>query len=183
VAFVSPLLKSRLQLQQAKSSKRHAHRKVDHQQRIHLKPPTSTTQDVDEKFTAVDNVASPDSRAVDCTSAAEQIGRPNQSQYQTRSPSNPLLRRFFQCQGVLAPHVADRGPYRRGLRFGGARSTWRSSLRGAIRLTMNAFAIGPSRRESRRPAKFITAPSLARPDQVRAAYDPAGLFHSWMARG
>ena len=120
--------------------------------------------------------------AVDCTSAAEQIG-PNQSQYQTRSPSNPLLCKFFQCQGVLALHVADRGPYRRGLRFGGARSTWRSSLGGAIRLTMNTIAIGPSRRESRRPAKFITAPSLARPDQVRAAYDPAGLFHSWMARG
>jgi hypothetical protein len=45
------LLKSRLQLQQAKSSERRADWKVDHQQRIHLKPPTITTQDVDEKFT------------------------------------------------------------------------------------------------------------------------------------
>ncbi|HXB90174.1 MAG TPA: hypothetical protein VNW74_29455 [Mycobacterium sp.] len=24
---------------------------------------------------------------------------------------------------------------------------------------------------------------MARLDQVRAAYDPASLFHSWMARG
>jgi hypothetical protein len=57
------LLKSRLQFQQAKSSERRADWKVDHQQRIHLKPPTITTQDVDEKFTAAppDNVASPDS--------------------------------------------------------------------------------------------------------------------------
>jgi hypothetical protein len=56
------LLESRLQLQQAKSSERHAHWKVDHQQRIHLKPPAGTTQGFDEKFTAaLDNAASPDS--------------------------------------------------------------------------------------------------------------------------
>jgi hypothetical protein len=55
------LLKSRLQLQQANSSERHADWKVDHQQRIHLKPPTGTTRGFDEKFTAApDNVASPD---------------------------------------------------------------------------------------------------------------------------
>jgi FAD/FMN-containing dehydrogenase len=34
---------------------------------------------------------------------------------------------------------------------------------------------------ARRPAKFITDPNMARLDQVRAAYDPDGLFHSWMA--
>ena len=45
------ITEARLQLQQAKSSERHAHRKVDHQQRTHLKPPTGTTQDFDEKFT------------------------------------------------------------------------------------------------------------------------------------
>jgi hypothetical protein len=36
---------------------------------------------------------------------------------------------------------------------------------------------------ARRPATFITDPNMARLDQVRAAYDPEGLFHSWMARG
>lgn len=36
---------------------------------------------------------------------------------------------------------------------------------------------------ARRPAKFITDPNMARLDRVRAAYDPDGLFHSWMARG
>ena len=36
---------------------------------------------------------------------------------------------------------------------------------------------------ARRPAKFITDPNMARLDQVRAAYDPDGLFHSWMAAG
>jgi FAD/FMN-containing dehydrogenase len=36
---------------------------------------------------------------------------------------------------------------------------------------------------ARRPAKFITDPNMVRLDQVRAAYDPDGLFHSWMARG
>jgi hypothetical protein len=62
VLLVRPLLKSRLQLQQAKSSERHANWKVDHQRRIHLEPPAITTQDPDEKFTAApDNVASPDS--------------------------------------------------------------------------------------------------------------------------
>jgi hypothetical protein len=60
--LVSPLLKSRLPLQQAKSNERRSDRKVDHQQRIHLKPPTATTQGFDEKFTtAPDNEASPDS--------------------------------------------------------------------------------------------------------------------------
>jgi FAD binding domain len=32
----------------------------------------------------------------------------------------------------------------------------------------------------RRPAKFITDPNMARLDNVRSAYDPDGLFHSWM---
>ena len=36
---------------------------------------------------------------------------------------------------------------------------------------------------ARRPAKFITDPNMARLDQLRAAYDPDGMFHSWMARG
>ncbi|MGB6207896.1 FAD-binding oxidoreductase [Mycobacterium sp.] len=36
---------------------------------------------------------------------------------------------------------------------------------------------------ARRPAKFITDPNMARLDQVRASYDPDGMFHSWMARG
>src|SRR5271165_1077954 len=33
-----------------------------------------------------------------------------------------------------------------------------------------------------RPAKFATDESMARLDEVRAAYDPDGLFHSWMGR-
>ena len=33
-----------------------------------------------------------------------------------------------------------------------------------------------------RPLKFVTDPHLARLDQVRAAYDPEGRFHSWMGR-
>jgi FAD/FMN-containing dehydrogenase len=36
---------------------------------------------------------------------------------------------------------------------------------------------------ARRSATFITAPNMARLDQVRAAYDPNGMFHSWMASG
>jgi FAD/FMN-containing dehydrogenase len=36
---------------------------------------------------------------------------------------------------------------------------------------------------ARRPAKFITDSNMARLDQIRAQYDPEGLFHSWMARG
>jgi FAD/FMN-containing dehydrogenase len=35
---------------------------------------------------------------------------------------------------------------------------------------------------ARRPAKFITDANMARLDQLRAAYDPDGMFHSWMAR-
>lgn len=35
---------------------------------------------------------------------------------------------------------------------------------------------------ARRSATFITDPNMARLDQVRAAYDPDGMFHSWMAR-
>jgi hypothetical protein len=34
----------------------------------------------------------------------------------------------------------------------------------------------------RRPAKFITAPNMARLDKVRSTYDPDGRFHSWMGR-
>jgi len=33
-----------------------------------------------------------------------------------------------------------------------------------------------------RPAKFMSAPKLARLDQIRAQRDPQGLFHSWMGR-
>lgn len=33
-----------------------------------------------------------------------------------------------------------------------------------------------------RPLKFVTEEHLARLDQVRAAYDPEGRFHSWMGR-
>ncbi len=36
---------------------------------------------------------------------------------------------------------------------------------------------------ARRSATFITDPNMARLDAVRAAYDPDGLFHSWMACG
>ena len=36
---------------------------------------------------------------------------------------------------------------------------------------------------ARRSATFITEPNLARLDQVRAAYDPDGVFHAWMASG
>jgi hypothetical protein len=36
---------------------------------------------------------------------------------------------------------------------------------------------------ARRPATFITDPNMTRLDKVRAAYDPDGMFHSWMARG
>ncbi|MDT5205270.1 MAG: hypothetical protein QOD34_1906, partial [Mycobacterium sp.] len=35
---------------------------------------------------------------------------------------------------------------------------------------------------ARRPATFITEPNMARLDQVRAAYDPDGMFHSWMGQ-
>jgi hypothetical protein len=33
---------------------------------------------------------------------------------------------------------------------------------------------------ARRPATFITEPNMARLDRVRAAYDPDGMFHSWL---
>ena len=33
---------------------------------------------------------------------------------------------------------------------------------------------------ARRPATFITEPNMARLAQVRAAYDPDGMFHSWL---
>jgi FAD/FMN-containing dehydrogenase len=36
---------------------------------------------------------------------------------------------------------------------------------------------------ARRSATFITEPNMARLDQVRAAYDPSGMFHTWMASG
>jgi FAD/FMN-containing dehydrogenase len=32
---------------------------------------------------------------------------------------------------------------------------------------------------AQRPATFITGSNMARLDQVRAAYDPDGMFHSW----
>lgn len=34
----------------------------------------------------------------------------------------------------------------------------------------------------RRPARFVTDEAMTRLDKVRAAYDPDGLFHSWMGR-
>ena len=33
-----------------------------------------------------------------------------------------------------------------------------------------------------RPATFITESNMARLDHVRAAYDPDGMFHSWLGR-
>ena len=36
---------------------------------------------------------------------------------------------------------------------------------------------------ARRSATFITESNMARLDQVRAAYDPSGMFHTWMASG
>lgn len=36
---------------------------------------------------------------------------------------------------------------------------------------------------ARRSATFITEPNMERLDQVRAAYDPNGMFHTWMASG
>jgi hypothetical protein len=33
---------------------------------------------------------------------------------------------------------------------------------------------------ARRPATFISEPNMARLDRVRAAYDPDGMFYSWM---
>jgi hypothetical protein len=33
-----------------------------------------------------------------------------------------------------------------------------------------------------RPARFVTDAKLARLDEVRASWDPAGRFHSWMGR-
>jgi FAD/FMN-containing dehydrogenase len=33
-----------------------------------------------------------------------------------------------------------------------------------------------------RPARFVSEANLARLDEVRAAYDPDGLFHAWMGR-
>jgi FAD/FMN-containing dehydrogenase len=35
----------------------------------------------------------------------------------------------------------------------------------------------------RRPAKFITDSNMTRLDTVRSAYDPDGIFHSWMGHG
>ncbi|UMB68636.1 FAD-binding oxidoreductase [Mycobacterium paraterrae] len=35
---------------------------------------------------------------------------------------------------------------------------------------------------ARRSATFITEPNMARLQQIRAAYDPEGMFHSWMAQ-
>ena len=34
----------------------------------------------------------------------------------------------------------------------------------------------------RRPARFLSEANLARLDEVRARYDPGGLFHPWMGR-
>jgi FAD/FMN-containing dehydrogenase len=34
----------------------------------------------------------------------------------------------------------------------------------------------------RRPAKFATDANMARLDEIRAKYDPSGMFHSWMGR-
>jgi hypothetical protein len=34
----------------------------------------------------------------------------------------------------------------------------------------------------RRPARFVDDASLRRLDEVRAHYDPTGVFHAWMAR-
>lgn len=34
----------------------------------------------------------------------------------------------------------------------------------------------------RRPARFVSDENLARLDEVRATYDPDGLFHPWMGR-
>jgi hypothetical protein len=34
---------------------------------------------------------------------------------------------------------------------------------------------------ARRSATFITEANMSRLDQVRAAYDPDGVFHAWMA--
>jgi FAD/FMN-containing dehydrogenase len=34
---------------------------------------------------------------------------------------------------------------------------------------------------ARRSATFITAPNMERLDQIRAVYDPNGMFHAWMA--
>jgi FAD/FMN-containing dehydrogenase len=36
---------------------------------------------------------------------------------------------------------------------------------------------------ARRSATFITEPNMARLDQVRTAYDPSRMFHTWMASG
>ena len=33
-----------------------------------------------------------------------------------------------------------------------------------------------------RPARFVAEANLARLDEVRAAYDPDGRFHTWMGR-
>lgn len=35
---------------------------------------------------------------------------------------------------------------------------------------------------ARRPARFVSDANMARLDQVRAKYDPKGLFHPWMGR-
>jgi hypothetical protein len=35
---------------------------------------------------------------------------------------------------------------------------------------------------AQRPATFITESNMARLDKVRAAYDPDGMFHSWLGR-
>jgi hypothetical protein len=125
-------------------------------------------------------------------------------QYQSRSPSKPLLRKLFQCHGVLALHVADLADAQRravldlvGPRLVDAQVRWQRlddlansrqevTHRTSFSPTGNRPLTGISLADenlARRPAKFITDPNMARLDQVRAAYDPDGLFHSWMARG
>jgi len=180
-------------------------------------------------------------------------------QYQSRSPSNSLLRRLFQCQGILALHVsadnlgqlvcggddqipsvhryivdnmftsaaaedllpgirkiietlpphpshfvfagwkpsADRADMVYGLEdeiYLALYTAWRDPADdqrycdwAQLNMTaMSHLATGISLADenlARRPAKFITDPNMARLNTVRAAYDPDGLFHSWMARG
>ena len=33
-----------------------------------------------------------------------------------------------------------------------------------------------------RPARFLSEANMARLDELRAEYDPGGLFHPWMGR-
>ena len=112
-------------------------------------------------------------------------------QYQSRSPSKSLLRKLFQCHGVLALRVADLADAQRRavldlvspplataastawwtrgcggnvsmiLRIAGRRSPHRTSFSLTGNRTLTGISLA-NENLARRPAKFITDPNMAR---------------------